>query len=130
MGSRITREPTGILQVPAWSWDSSPWMMGPRGKQSHSIQNLPLKEAEDSFLELSFSQTQVQPPVRLRQSQTTNVKNSQYATKISITATIKPSIPLPSIVKHAWITAITAAIFALCLQIEARRRMGAFSGLS
>jgi hypothetical protein len=48
------------------------------------------------------------------------VKRSQYATKKIMTQRINPSIPLPSMVKHACITAIIAAAVASDFHVERR----------
>ena len=67
----------------------------------------------------------------LRHSQKRSVNRSQYPTKKIRTQRTNPSIPLPSIVRHACITAITAAAIAIDLH-DAERRLarGSFSGFS
>src|SRR5215207_4444580 len=69
--------------------------------------------------------------LRLRHTQTRKVKKSQYATKRMRTQRINPSIPIPSIVKHACITAIIAAAVASALDVGERRlACGSFAGFS
>jgi hypothetical protein len=60
------------------------------------------------------------------------MKSSQYPTKRITTQAINPSIPLPSIVRHACITARIAAIIISSFHEERRlaRAEPSFSGIS